>query len=315
MKDQKFNPVLISILVLACFVSCAKKDSGSSSSTDIQETAQQIGDVMASIDESSGSSSTGSYATVDLQSTDRMFARVLPSSRMNVLEDAFQDLKESLIPKAEAAACGLSTFSSCASNVITRTFGGCTIGSATLDGTVTLTWNDLAVNSTCQMTASSHSISRSPNFTITGRRGGTLTVSKTGTNGQVITRGATSSDYSFTNDGIKRVIVYQGSTLFDFTTETTAALTITGATRNGRVLTSAGGAGLKVTNNLNSVSCTYTPTSVTWSSTCTCAVSGSWASTCSDGKSSNLTITGCGTADFTMGTASESLYFDRCYSL
>lgn len=270
---------------------------------------------MASIDESSGGSATGSYAVMDLQSTDRMFARLIPNSAADHIFDGFQSLYDGLLPSATAAACGLTSFGSCASNVITRTFGGCTIGSATLDGSVTLTWSDLAVNSTCQMTASSHSISRSPNFTITGRRGGTLTVSKTGTNGQVITRGSSAADYTFTNDGIKRAIVYQGSTLFDFTTETTAPLTVTGASRNGRVLTSSGGAGLKVTNNLTSVVCTYVPTSVTWSNACTCAVSGSWASTCSDGKSSNLDISGCGTATFTMGSETESVTFDRCYSL
>ncbi len=289
-------------------ISCQKKDRDPTATTDIQETAQQIGDAMASIDESGGSS--GGLAFNEISGNQRTFARLLPTDNGWA---AFQGFYSFLVPKANATTCLLAnTFGSCTSNVITRDFGGCTIGASTLTGTVTLTWSDAAVNNICAIAADGHSITRVPSFTLTGRRGGTLTVSKTGTNGQVISRTG-SGQFSFANDGIRRVITYRGSTLFDYTTETSSPLSISGSSRNGRTLTSSGGAGLKVTNNSSGVVCTYIPTNVTWTNSCTCATSGSWSATCSDGRSSVLTINGCATGSFTMGIASESLTFDRCY--
>jgi hypothetical protein len=276
--------------------SCGKKDD-ESSSTDIQETGQQVGDVMASIDESGGGS--GSYALLE-DSARRTYARLAPG-----------ELRApwSLVPEAQAATCGISTFSGCVSNVNTRTFGGCTIGAATFNGTVTLTFSDAATDNTCLLTANGHSITRDPNFTVTGRRGATLTVAKTGTNGQKIER-ASAGVFSFTNDGIRRYFTTGGgSTLFDFTTQTTSAITVTGASRSGRTLS---GGTLRVTNNLTNTSCDFVPSSVTWDATCNCPTSGSWSATCSDGKSATLSITGCGTATLTMGSESEDFTFDRC---
>ncbi|MCB0362777.1 MAG: hypothetical protein KDD35_08645, partial [Bdellovibrionales bacterium] len=80
-------------------------------------------------------------------------------------------------------------------------------------------------------------------------------------------------------------------------------------------LNSTGGAGISVINNLTGVSCTYVPQNLSWESACNCATSGSWSATCSDGKSSSLTITGCGTGGFTMGEDSGSVTMDRCYSI
>ncbi len=302
---------IFSLSTFSLFVALSgcKKNENATTGTDISETSQQIGDAMASVDESGGSG--GSLTSLETKSAERAFARLMPSSAP--AHTKLRSFTSALVPEAQATTCfAASTFSSCSSNVITRTFNSCTIGSTTLDGTVTLTWNDTAINSVCAIAADGHSITRSPNFTITGRRGGTLTATKTGTNGQVVTRTA-SGVFSFTNDGIRRSLAYSGSTLFDFTTETTAALTITGALRSGRTLTSTGGAALKVTNNITGVVCSYVPTDVTWGSTCNCATSGSWSSTCSDGKSSTLILSGCGTGVFTMGPESETVSFDRCY--
>lgn len=304
MKPFFATSIIISIAVLTLgsvgLVSCGD----SQSTTDIQETGQQVGDVMASIDESGGS--TGSLAFNDLNSAHRAIARIAPSEARSPW------WSRAVLPQANAASCLLSsTFASCSSNVITRTFGGCTIGAATFDGTVTLTFDDAAVDGTCQMALSGHSVTRVPAFTVTGRRGATLTVSKTGTVGQKITRGSTAGSFTFSNDGIRRVFTTSsGATLIDFTTLTTSDITVTGATRATRTLS---GGSLRVTNNLTSVSCDYVPTDVKWTSTCNCPTSGSWAGTCSDGSSTSLSITGCGTASLTVGSASEDFTFDRCY--
>jgi hypothetical protein len=270
------------------------------SSDDVEEIGQQVGDVMASIDESGGSG--GGLAM--LEATRRTYARLAPAE----IQDSW--IEALLLPSAHAASCATGTFAACSSNVITRTFSGCTIGTATFDGTVTLTFSDAASDSTCALASSGHSVTRAPNFTVTGRRGATLAVTKTGTNGQVITRGS-GSTFSFTNDGIRRAFTNaSGTTTFDFTTQTTSAITVTGTARAARTLS---GGSLRVTNNLTQVTCDYVPSSVTWASTCNCPTSGSWSGSCSDGKSTSLSITGCGTGSITVDSTTASFSFDRCY--
>jgi hypothetical protein len=122
-----------------------------------------------------------------------------------------------------------------------------------------------------------------------------------------------SSSFLFNNDGIRRVLTSgSGSTLFDFTTTTTSDLSISGASRNGRVLNNGT---LRITNNSTGDSCDVTPVNVTWDSTCNCASSGRWTGTCSEDESFNLTINSCGEASLTIGDSSQSISFDRCYSI
>lgn len=270
-------------------------------SVDIEETAQQVGDIMASIDESGGTNGV-------------LGGREAEVLNRRVPETLFAKTASYLLPLAHATSCAsASTFGACSSNVITRTFGDCTIGGAVFSGTVTLTWGAPATS--CVMTGSGATVTRNPGFVVTGRRGATLTVSKTGTLGQRMTWASgtgTNKVFNFSNDGIRRVFTANGSTLFDFTTATTSDITVTGTLRSNRVVN---GGNLRVTNNLSSVTCDYVPSSVTWSSTCNCAVSGSWTGTCSDGKASDVSITGCGAATFTMGSESQMFTFDRCYGI
>jgi hypothetical protein len=295
------STVLVSVFLFPLvFSACKKVDE--TTAVDISEGAQQVGDAMASVDESGGS--TGTFAM--MKSEARTFARLAPGQIFP------SPLFSKILSSAEATACSMAnTFGTCASNVMTRTFGSCTVGSATFSGTVTLTFNDGNVNATCTMDSNGDDIQRDPNFTISGRRDGTFTVSKTGTYGQKITR-LTSSTYTFENDGIRRVLAVSGTTLYDFTTTTTSAIGITGTNRSGRVMS---GGSLRVTNNLSSGTCDYVPSALTWGSTCNCPTSGSWTGTCSDGKTTSLTITGCGTGTYTLNSESESFTMDRCYSL
>ncbi|MCC7441393.1 MAG: hypothetical protein IT285_07160 [Bdellovibrionales bacterium] len=295
--------VLVSSILLS---GCA--DEGE---VDIQEVAQQVGDVMASIDESGGSSGSISWAdpaaTGEGRAALRLYARLAPSElRVAWWEGA-------LVPEAVAASCATAaTFGACSGTSITRTFGGCTIGRGTFTGNVDLTWAGTGVVG-CALNQIGNTLTREPDFTVTGRRGATLTVAKIGTNGQVLTwaSGAGASRvFSFSNDGIRRVFTAGGETLFDFTTETTSDITVTGTSRSSRVVS---GGTLRVTDNLEGTSCDYTPTAVTWSASCNCPVSGSWAGDC-DGEESELEITGCGEATLTIGAESEDLTFDRCYS-
>ena len=294
------------ILVLMCafaFVGC-KKNATESSATDIQETAQQVGDAMASADEAGGGS--GSYASNMQNSIQSTFERYAPDDKPS------SHLVASLfLPTAEATSCLGYGFGSCSGTSLVRNFNSCTVGSAVLSGDVTFSWGGGA--STCAMTAIGHHVSRSPNFTLSGRRGATLAVSKTGSNGQrveVVSGSGGSRVFAFSNDGINRKFTLPNSTvLFDFTTTTTSNISITGTSRSDRVMD---GGALRVTNNLTSVTCDYVPTNVTWASGCNCPTQGSWSGSCSDGKSTTLDITGCGTATYSEGSNTESLTFDRC---
>jgi len=294
--------IVIAFLVLP---SCTPiLDDEVSSASIIEETAQQVGDVMASIDESSGAS-TGNLAGYQ-KSFDKMYAKYVPSTKLETFID-------SLNPTAVAASCSSGTFSTCSSNTITRTFSGCTVGTATFNGSVSLVWGGSSTN--CQMGSNNDTITRTPNFTMTGRRNATLYVTKpTGSIGQVMTwlSGSSSATrtYSYANYGINRKFVLNSTTLYDQTTATTSALTVTSALRYNRVLN---GGTLRVTNNITGNVCTFSPTNVTWgSSTCNCPTQGSWSGSCTSTGSVTLEINGCGSGTYTEGSDITSVTFDRC---
>lgn len=300
MKHNAFYVISSFLLLTGC--TPILQDLSANSAT-IEETAQQVGDVMASIDESGGSS--GNLAGYQ-KSFDKMYATYVPSTKLETLFD-------SLNPTVVAASCSSGTFSTCSSNTITRTFSGCTVGSATFNGTVSLAWSGSSTN--CQMGSTSDTITRTPNFTMTGRRNATLYVTKpSGSTGQVMTwtSGSTSATriYSYANGGINRKFVLNSTALFDQTTATTTPLTITSSLRYNRVLN---GGSLRVTNNLTGNVCTFSPTNVTWgSSSCNCPTQGYWTGSCTSTGSITLEITGCGTGTYTEGNDFTSVTFDRC---
>lgn len=295
------------ILILGVLTACQKKqEQNNSSSSD--EIAQNVGDVMAGIDESGGSSGTlGFYQEVE--SAKKMYAKLAPLE--NIIGSTNQIVSSSVMSRAEAASCWGSGFSACSSNVITRTFGGCNVGSFTFNGTVLVTWGGASV--ACALTSTSDTITRVPAFSVTGPLGGTFSVSKTGAVGQRLTWSSgsgASKVFTFSNDGIRRTFTSASGTLmYDYTTTTTAGITVTGTSRTGRVLN---GGSLKITNNLNSNTCTISPSNLSWSSTCTCPTSGSWTGTCSNGDNFTLSVTGCGSGSLSLGGTTTGVSFDRC---
>jgi len=277
------------------------------------EPAQQIGDVMASIDEIGGTNGAIAYE----KSARKTFARYAPKE----LNDSL--VTKVFLNKAEAYTCdssvaghlngGFSAVCS-ASKQITRTFGGCTVGAnqdIVFNGTVVFTWT----TATCQLINSGDQVDRSPTFTVEGRRGATLTVTKDASYGQRLTQtsnnGVTPKVFSLISDGVRRKFTTAGGvTTFDYITKTTAPVTITGHLRNGRVMN---GGTFQVRDVLTQVTCDYSPVNVTWgSSSCNCPTQGTFQATCSDAKTASLTLTGCGTADFTLGSDSGRVTFDRC---
>lgn len=286
---------LLAIMSLGLSTTSCNK---ANSAADVAEAGQQIGDAMASIDEAGGSSGTLAH-----QETLRKTLRRLAP------EDNWL---QSFLPQAFATSCAGSGFSSCSSNTIVRNYSDCTIGSATFSGSTTLTWSSGATS--CTLNSVGQYISRDPEYSVSGLRSATLNVSKVGTYGEKLTlanvSGGGVKTFNFSNDGIRRVFTLSGSTLFDYTTTTTQDLVITGSSRGSRTIS---GGTLHVKNNVSGTSCDYTPSNVSWtSSSCNCPTQGSWTGTCSDGTSTSLTITGCGSAELVMGSDTNDLSLDRC---
>jgi hypothetical protein len=293
---------LLSLFLPLLLISCSNNDSDADANN---ENAQQIADSMASIDESGGAS--GEIALQ--QSNQRIFNRLAPQD----IQEPFW--KKIFVSDAIAASClSASTFGSCDSNTVTHTFDDCTLLLATFSGTVTFTWGGTSTD--CELQAVGDTITRKPDYSVTGLLGAELTVSQTGTIGQRLTWVSGTDDnkkFEFNNDGVRREFKKSdGTILLDFSTKTNEAISITGTKRSNREID---GGVLHVTNNKTDVTCNYTPSNVKWSSTCNCATSGSWSGDCSDGKHAELKITGCGTGDMTMGSDTFSVDFDRCIGI
>jgi hypothetical protein len=276
------------------------------SSEGLDEIAQQVGDLMASVDEFGGSGGTLSQYQKSFQ---KMEDRLDPHFTF-----------PGLLPDAFAASCiSAATFSGCnlGQRSVVKNFNNCSLGLATFSGSVSLTWG--GSGSGCSLgipPSAGATITRVPEFSVTGLRGATLEVSKESPAniGQRLTYvsglGA-SAQFNVSSDGIRRVFTLpDGSRLLDFTSSTPEPLGLTGSGRTGRRLS---GGVLRVRNNLEDFSCDFTPTNVTWSLNCSCPISGSWQATCSDGTSSSINITGCGSAEFTFGTETQTISFDRCF--
>jgi hypothetical protein len=265
--------------------------------TDQDQLGAAVGEVMASIDEStSGSGATAQLLPI-LRTPD-----ALRTPRWQRLFD--------LVPPVYAASCWQSAFAACASGVRTRTFDACTIGPSTLTGSVSLTFSDSAA---CTIAGAGESVHRMADFTLTGPYGGTLAVTSTG-GGQTLTRTATGFEY--TVQGMQRVLTGPGGrTLFDVSTRTTSPIAITGSSRADLVIASGA---LEVSHNLAGYKVTFVPENLAWSPTCNCAVSGRLTGTVQgggsklDGKSASIDLMGCGHADVSIDGDTESVTLDRC---
>jgi hypothetical protein len=263
---------------------------------DQDQIGDAVGELMASVDEST----KGSGATARL-----------PILRMpeELKPPVWHRMYDGFCHTAYAASCVQSLFATCNAGVRARTFNQCSIGAATLDGMVTLTFSDTRA---CTLVAAGDSVTRTADFTLTGPYGGTLAVSSPG-GGQVLTKTATGFDYNV--PGMQRVLTGPaGRKLFDISTRTTSPIHINGSSRAD--LTIVSGA-LEVSHNLAGYKVTLQPENLTWNTTCNCAVSGKLTGTVAgggklDGKSASVTITGCGSADVDIDGDTESVTLDRC---
>lgn len=296
---------LVLLMAILAFVSSCKKAADEESYTidTTVESAQQVGDAMASLDEAGGSTS-GNFTSLEIDSYHKAYARITHEE----FSQSYS-LFKLIVPNAEAAACNTVSFGSCSANQKVKDVTGCTTaGGGSMSGNITLTFAGTGASS-CTIPLANDSVSRSPNYSITGLRGATFTVKSTST-GQTLTRtGATSFD--FTNSGIRRTFVTpKGNTILDITSTTGSAISVTGNNRNTRTMS---GGSLIINNNLTNVSCTLTPSAVSWTSSCNCPTSGSWSGTCSDSSTFQVTFgSTCGETTVTKDGSVSTVTMDRC---
>ena len=280
--------VLLVAMMVAAAAGCRKKD-------EADQIGESVGEAMSSLDESVA----GGAATA-----------MLPYRRMpdELKGPLWRRAMDGVIPSAYAATCWEPTFSACnASGVRSKDFGGCTIGGATLDGTVTLTFN----RPLCAVLTAGDAVTRTADLTLTGLYGGTLEVTSPG-GGQTLTKTAAGFDY--TVGGMERILTGPGGrTLFDIATRTTAPIVVTGSSRADLKIVSGS---LEVDHKIAGYKVTLTADNLAWTSSCNCATSGTLTGVVSggryDGKSASVTLTGCGEADVTIGDETESVSLDRC---
>jgi hypothetical protein len=280
--------VLLAAMMVAAAAGCRKKD-------EADQIGESVGEAMSSLDESVA----GGGATA-----------MLPYRRMpDGLEGSlWQRAMDAVIPSAYAASCWEPTFSACnASGVRTKDFAGCTVGAATLEGTVTLTFN----RPLCVVLTAGDAVTRTADLTLTGLYGGTLEVTSPG-GGQTLTRTAAGFDY--TVGGMERILTGPGGrTLFDIATRTTAPIVVTGSSRADLKVVSGS---LEIDHKIADYKVTLTADNLAWTASCNCATSGTLTGTVTggrfDGKSASVMLTGCGEADVTIGGETESVTLDRC---
>jgi len=288
---QGSHTVLLVAMMVAAAAGCRKKD-------EADQIGESVGEAMSSLDESVA----GGAATA-----------MLPYRRMpdELKGPLWRRAMDSVIPSAYAATCWEPTFSACnASGVRSKDFGGCTIGGATLDGTVTLTFN----RPLCAVLTAGDAVTRTADLTLTGLYGGTLEVTSPG-GGQTLTKTAAGFDY--TVGGMERVLTGPGGrTLFDIATRTTAPIVVTGSSRADLKIVSGS---LEVDHKIAGYKVTLTADNLAWTNNCNCATSGTLTGTVSggrfDGKSASVTLTGCGEADVTIGGETEMVSLDRCTAM
>src|SRR4029450_5278475 len=128
-----------------------------------------VGEAMSSLDESVAGETTA----------------MLPFRRVpdELKGSLWQRAMDNVIPSAYAATCWEPVFGACNAGVRVKDFAGCTVGPATVTGTVTLTFS----RTLCLVATTGDAVTRIADFSLTGLYGGSLTVTSPG-GGQTLTK-------------------------------------------------------------------------------------------------------------------------------
>lgn len=280
------------------------------------EIVQLFSDTMSSIDESGGQLNGNITRISHPTGDEKFYARINKTDTFTA-----RLMKELFIPVSYADSCSAAPFYTCNNGRMIRAFTGCTVQGpldsnnqrtyGTLSGSIELTFTGGIEAQSCNIPHDGNNVRRIPNYTLTGLRGASFSVTAP-TTGQLLTRVGGGDNFSFENAGITRTVKNSDDEkVFEMTTTTSSPLLVAGATRNGRTVSSGS---VVVTDNLSGLSCTFTASAATtWANGCNCPTSGNWTGTCSDASSFNIVFNStCGEVVYTKGSGFKSVTLDRC---
>src|SRR4030095_11145986 len=171
----------------------------------------------------------------------------------------WQRAMDNVIPSAYAAACWEPVFGACNAGVRVKDFAGCTVGPATVTGTVTLTFS----RTLCLVAPTAHAATRIASLALPALWGGSVTVTSRG-GGQTLTK--TDAGFDYTVGGMERVLTLpSGRKLFDVATHTTAPIVVTGSSRADVKIVSGS---LQIDHRIADYSVTLSASNLAWTSNC-----------------------------------------------
>lgn len=301
--------MLLLILVIA---GCGKNnndvETDSSSPSDISEIVNAASEQAIAVAQSLDSTS---YALIK----NNQKTSIVNQFRQLILQEALA------ATPCNAGGSSVGTCPVSAPYLIERAYNNCSLGNnaITVAGTVDYTYS----NSGCSLVGfTNRSVTRTVDMTISGKFGGTITISSANTTdyrgntigeGQTLSVDALAGQYSYSVSGVTRVLTGpRGTTVSSISARTTTPITASGASLSNLVLS---GGSLEIINNRAEYALTFSANNIAFSSACACPVSGSMSGSYSGSVSGSATITytGCGTADVTTSNGdSESVTIDLC---
>lgn len=293
MKKLLFGLIAPSLMAMS-LIACKQQEGNTSVDSSIEESAESgITAIATMADDASGSS----------------FA-LKPKTFM-------EKFASELSSYAYASSCVRPVYSGCNSGVKSQTYSACQLGSSPylMSGDVDLTYS----NGACALSNDGDSVNRTYDVQIDGPRGGLLEISSASHNnylGETLGGGGqltkTSGGWEIDIAGKHKVLTANSRQLFDISVHTTNPLNVYNTlSRNGRVID---GGTFKVDHNRAKFSAAYSPSNLTWQSSCCYPTSGSISVsyTGSVSGSGSVNFLECGVAQLNYNGKSRIVQLSYC---
>lgn len=303
-KPKFSNKKTILLLSVTCMflISCGKAKDAATGDDSVSDSASLVESSITAVSGVADDQSESSYA------------------HYTPIKSKYDFISQMLIEPTFAANCSRALASNCNNGVRSATLSSCTLGASNLKATgdINLTYS----SSSCDMSATNATVTRTYNYDISGPRGGGVITnssdSHTDYNGNQIGGGAkiTKLATGFQIDilGKHKIFNLRSKKLFDISVKSDASnpLVFTSSlSRNQRQLQSGK---LVVSHNLAKYTAEFTLTNLKWTSVCCHPVEGQISVVYSGSKTGQSTVsfTSCGMAQMEKDGQIEQLELSYC---